>query len=184
MIVSPFLFITKNAKRCFPYTSRGFQKCSKRNTVHQSCPISLKNVNARIVRIVSFLIAISAFMFIVTHYVIFAYLIFADFILRIGRKEKYSLFYIIAAFIVKKLSLTPQWCDESPKRFAMYLGLVFSVMIVIACTFGWCKLAAAFAAILSVCAILETLFDFCIGCKLYFAIQFLKAGITHDRNFH
>ncbi len=151
--------------------------------MYQSCPISLRSVDAHIVRIVSFQIAMSTIAFLITQEGFFAYLICFDFILRALRKHMFSPFYMIANQIVAKWSIDPQWCDESPKRFALYLGLVLSLFLVFVFQSGFHLLAITASVVLFTCAMLETLFDFCIGCKLYFVIQFFKTGIKYDRNF-
>lgn len=151
--------------------------------MYQSCPISLKNIDANIVRIVSFQIAMSIVAFLITKEDFFVYLICLDFIFRVLRKENLSPFFTIANQIVSRWGIGPRWCDESPKRFALYLGLALCIFLVLALQSGFYILAIASSGILFVCAMLETLFDFCIGCKLYFAIQLLRTGFKYDRNF-
>jgi hypothetical protein len=43
-------------------------------------------------------------------------------------------------------------------------------------------LATIISIVLLFCALLESLFDFCIGCKIYYAIQMGKGFFNNGRN--
>ncbi|MFT7824673.1 MAG: DUF4395 domain-containing protein [Sulfurimonas sp.] len=107
-----------------------------------------------------------------------------DFTFRVIRRSEFSPFQRISQLILKVWVIIPAFCDESPKRFALYLGWIILLVLQVVAMLGWHSIAAAVAAILLFCAILETLFDFCIGCKIYYVIQLLKAGIRYDRHFN
>jgi hypothetical protein len=47
---------------------------------------------------------------------------------------------------------------------------------------GFTTFSTMVAVILLICTLLETLFDFCIGCKLYYVIQIGKGLLGNDRN--
>jgi len=54
--------------------------------------------------------------------------------------------------------------------------LFTTVVIAALALFGFLKTATFVALVLIVCAFLEVLFDFCIGCKLYYALQLSTHG--------
>ena len=147
-----------------------------------SCPISTRRVDSNMVRVISFQVALFTILFLVSQESIFALVLVFDFFMRAVRQLNFSPFQIVGSFVLKGWGIAPKLCDESPKRFALYLGLVTSLFIVIFYYAGFTTFATSIAIILLICALLETLFDFCIGCKLYYAIQIGKGLLTNDRN--
>lgn len=147
-----------------------------------SCPISTRRVDSNMVRIISFQVALFTMIFLVSQESFFVLLILFDFFMRAIRQSNFSPFQIVGTFVLKGWGIAPKLCDESPKRFALYLGLVTSLFVVIFYVAGFTTFAAWIAIILLICALLETLFDFCIGCKIYYAIQIGKGLLANDRN--
>jgi len=136
-----------------------------------SCPISQRRVDTQIVRAISVLISITAVLFLLTSNIFLAYLLLIDFSLRLFRKNEFSPFFQLSLAILRAFNIQPRMSDEAPKRFALYLGWAMSLMIVSFVAFGAATYATLFIAILFVCATLEMLFEFCVGCKVY---QYLK----------
>jgi len=134
-----------------------------------SCPISNKRIDTNLVRVISFQVLLFTVLFSVTHSLLFVFVILFDFMMRVFRKEKVSPFYVTATFILKHWNTVPRYSDESPKRFALYLG---TAAITVFALFGFIKVAIFVALILIICTFLEVLFDFCIGV------------MKHDRNFN
>ncbi len=147
-----------------------------------SCPISTRRIDANMVRMISFQVELFTFIFLITQESSFAWIILFDFLMRALRFSAFSPFQMIGKFVLKGWGVAPRLCDESPKRFALYLGLVTSLFIVLFYFAGFTLFATLLAVILLICALLETLFDFCIGCKLYYAIQIGKGLLGNDRN--
>ena len=147
-----------------------------------SCPISTRRVDSNMVRVISFQVALFTTIFLITQESFFALVLLFDFLMRALRFTNFSPFQIVGNFIISGWGLAPKLCDESPKRFALFLGLITSLFLVLFYVAGFTKLATAIAVILLFCALLETLFDFCIGCKIYYAIQIGKGLLTNDRN--
>jgi len=148
-----------------------------------SCPISNRRIDSHLVRLISLQVLVWSLFFIVTQSLFFTLVILFDFTVRLVRKESYSPFTQVGKFILKQWSALPRYTDESPKRFALYLGFVMGVITPLFALFGWSPAAVAVASVLMICAFIEVLFDFCIGCKIYYAIQLFKV-IKYDRNFH
>jgi hypothetical protein len=113
------------------------------------------------------------------------YLLFYDFSVRALRKEEMSPFYLIATLTSKGFNISPKMSDEAPKRFAIYLGVVSSFVLVAGSIAGLNFMVTMASSVIVFCALLEGLFDFCVGCKIYYAIQVLKASFKYnDRNFN
>jgi hypothetical protein len=159
-----------------------FYFVKKENSMTQACPISLRRVDANMVRIVSFQVALFTIILLITKESAFAFVLLFDFTMRALRKSYFSPFYLVAKFILDGWGIAPKLCDESPKRFALYLGLVTSLFLVLFYAAGFTLFATTITIVLLICALLETLFDFCIGCKIYYAIQLGKGLIKYGRN--
>lgn len=140
-----------------------------------TCPISTRRVDVNMLRVISFQVALFTVVLVFTEEIFYALILLFDFFMRTIRKSNLSPFYIVGKLILTSLDVAPKLSDESPKRFALYLGLVVSLLLVVLFAAGLSTFAAVVAVILFVCAFLETLFDFCIGCKIYYAIQLAKA---------
>ena len=150
-------------------------------TILASCPISTRRVDANIVRAISFQVALFAVILLFTQEIFFAFLLFFDFTVRTLRLSKFSPFYFIAEFILSGWGVAPKLCDESPKRFALYMGLVISLVMAVLFAAGVSTIATFIAVILLLCALLETAFDFCIGCKIYYALNVTKGVWENGR---
>ncbi len=149
-----------------------------------SCPISSRRVDSNMVRIISFQVALFTVVILVTQELFFALVLLFDFLMRTVRKPNLSPFYVIGKFILEGWNIAPKLCDESPKRFALCMGLVISMILVLLFAAGFPIISTVIAFILLVCALLETLFDFCIGCKIYYVIQIIKGSLRNDRNLY
>jgi hypothetical protein len=141
-------------------------------------------VDANMARMISSQVALFAALFLFTQINLFLFIIIFDFIVRAFRKSELSLFSMSAKIILSVLGAAPRPCDESPKRFALYLGLGTALAALGLFSTGFVAAAAVIAVILLSCALLEALFDFCIGCRIYYAIQLTKAKFSNDRNFN
>ena len=139
-----------------------------------SCPISTRRVDSNMVRVISFQVALFAVILLFTQESIFALILLFDFFMRTLRQPNFRPFHIVGTFVLIGWGIAPNFCDESPKRFALYLGLVASLFLAVSYLAGFTTFATIIAVILLLCALLETLFDFCIGCKIYYALQIMN----------
>jgi len=135
------------------------------------------------VRMISFQVVLFTALFFLTQSGLFLFIVLFDFMVRALRKPEFSLFSLTAKFFLSACGIAPKPCDESPKRFALYLGLGTVFFALLLHGFGFEMASYAVAGILLTCALLEVLFDFCIGCRIYYALQFFKV-IRYDRNFN
>ena len=147
-----------------------------------TCPISTRRVDSNMVRLISFQVALFTVILLITQESAFALILLFDFFMRTIRQQNLSPFYLVGKFILSGWGVAPKLCDESPKRFALYLGLVISLFLVVFYVAGFTEFATIISAILLICALMETLFDFCIGCKIYYAIQIMNAMKENRRS--
>lgn len=143
----------------------------------ETCPISIHRIDANFVRFVAFEVLMIGLLLLVTEHLFFSFLLLFDFSMRTFKINKLSPFANIAKLIIHCLDIKPKFCDEAPKRFSLYLGLGIVVFLTLFLTFGYTKVAAVLVVSLLICAFLESAFDYCIGCKIYYYIQyFIRLG--------
>ncbi len=149
-----------------------------------SCPISIRRVDTNMVRIISFQVVLFTLALLFTQEKTFALILLFDFSVRALRMTGLSPFHTVGKFMLNGWGAEPKFCDESPKRFALYLGLFTSLLLTLFVISGELEIVTFIALILLTCALLETLFDFCIGCKIYYVLQIIKGSIHNDRNLY
>jgi hypothetical protein len=138
-----------------------------------TCPISFNRVDANFVRIIAAQVISIALLLIFTQELIFALILFFDFSVRILNVKQFSILAYIAQFIIKNFKIEVQLCDEAPKRFALYLGIIIITLFTIFYFFQLNIIASILVSILVFCAFLEAIFDYCVGCKIYHLFQYI-----------
>lgn len=90
-----------------------------------------------------------------------------DFIIRGLIKPKYSPLATLARGIVSGLKLPREMVDAAPKIFAARIGVIFSTSATILLTFDLLYAALGVLTVLLACAVMESVFSFCLGCWMY-----------------
>ena len=148
----------------------------------QTCPISTKRVDSHMVRVISAQVALFSALLLLSGELFFAAILVYDYMVRALHQNFLSPFHIIGTCFLKTFAIEPALTDEAPKRFALFLGLTSSAALFTAYLLNLAILGPVIAVILIICALLETLFDYCIGCKLYYVIDIVKGFFKHARN--
>ena len=139
----------------------------------QSCPISLSRIDTHLVRIIALQVIALAFLLLWTEEILFSLILLFDFLVRTLNLKKLSPLANVAKIIIQTFDIKPKLCDEAPKRFALYLGLSIIGFFTLLLLFGFLKTAMMMVSVLILCAFLEATFDYCIGCKIYYYLQFI-----------
>jgi hypothetical protein len=145
-------------------------------TISNSCPISGEKGNETVIRITALLVVLitsAAFFFNNPFLLLF---LCVDFFLRASKNEQLSVLRWTATYISDTLNLPIRPTDLAPKRFAAWIGFVFSLLLILL-NLAEFKLAFYFvSSVLIFCAFLESVFSFCVGCVVYQFIQRLKTA--------
>lgn len=142
--------------------------------MHLSCPISAERINENVVRIIAFMVAIIAICCIsFSNYWAIFFLAF-DFGIRAFTIGKLSLLKFLAIKISKAMNQNPKMTDLAPKKFAATMGFIFCLLITATFIFDFTTAAIVLISIMTVFALLESLFAVCIGCYFYTFLQILK----------
>jgi hypothetical protein len=154
-----------------------------------SCPISGEQRDNNTVRFVAgftTIIAIAALL--VANMVdtlpaaVITGLLAIDFIIRAFFKPKYSPLATLARGTTSALNLDKVMVDSAPKVFAARIGVLFSVTSTILFALGLQLPGSIVLDILIVCAFLESVLSFCLGCWFY-ALLPKKVGNVLSKSF-
>lgn len=140
----------------------------------QACPISFKQVDENVARINALLSAFSVVLFLVTSYKFIIVFLAIDFFIRGFIDPLYSFTTAISKTILRMFNSKPKLIDGSPKIFAAKLGFIFSLLILSFSFTAYHAIAYVIGIMLIAFAILEGLFSFCVGCKIYSIIEKYK----------
>lgn len=129
------------------------------------CPTDGVQIDETKVRMVAGLVLLTALTYLSTGWLALPVLLTIDFGLRGFELGKYSPFGTVAQALVKGLKLPYKATDQSPKRFAARIGLVFGLLI----TGLHLAQISPFlpTVVLTIFAALESLAGFCAGCHVY-----------------
>jgi hypothetical protein len=131
------------------------------------CPISDKKINERVARINAIFTVLLLVVFAFTRQWFIPGFLAIDFLMRSGNLSRYSPIGFSSRNIIQLLSLEELLINAGPKIFAARIGLVFSVVILLATLIGLITTALVFATILGIFSFLEAAFGICVACKLY-----------------
>lgn len=136
-----------------------------------NCPLTFKKIESHISRLSSFLVSALIITYLATSNVYILYFIFIDFLVRLYMNKSYSLIFLLAKMMKNVLALKDSFCDGGAKRLAAYFGLLFVSLLIATHYLDQWLVSLGIAAIFLLCSLLDVLFDFCIGCKIYYLIK-------------
>jgi hypothetical protein len=137
-----------------------------------TCPISEEKINENVARIMAFftILIVLAGVYFKSSIVLAALAI--DFYLRTFTSGKYSPLKYISKRFSNYLGVSPKMVDTAPKKFAAGIGFLFTLSISGLLLFNHYMAANSLAAVLIICAGLESFKGFCVGCIIYTYIVF------------
>jgi hypothetical protein len=139
-----------------------------------NCPVDHVTINENRARLVAFFVLIlAAGCFIITNWVISAVLL-VDFTLRSFNLNIYSPLAIISGQLIKLFKIKNKPVDRAPKRFAAFIGMIFTTVITLTLLAGLITTAKVATIILMIFAALESLAGFCAGCHVYSYLKRFK----------
>lgn len=132
-----------------------------------NCPVDFVSVNEYRVRWTALLVLAFTVGYILSGYWILPAFLAVDFFLRAVRLETYSPLGQLGGVLVKAFGSGIKPVDRAPKRFAAWIGWLFSMIITVLYIAGAPSISFILADILCVFAFLEAAFGFCAGCRVY-----------------
>ncbi len=136
------------------------------------CPLSKKTIDEHASQLVGiFVLILLASSYFFTNYILWFLLL--DFLAR-SVNARYSILARLSRKILDLLNIKPKPIGAAPKRFAARMGLLFVIILLsllsINCLVGYQITFILFSVAVS----LEAFFKFCIGCKIYTLLSYLK----------
>jgi hypothetical protein len=131
------------------------------------CPINGEKINEPTVRTVAGIVVILSAVGIYFHLTFIFLFLGYDFFVRGFYKKEYSVLRFLAIQITNLFNFNEKLIDAAPKRFAAKIGVFFSITILMLLLLHYFYLASIISFILIVCAILESVFAYCLGCQFY-----------------
>jgi hypothetical protein len=107
----------------------------------------------------------------ITFNIFILYFLFFDFMMRVFCKKEYSPLFHIASALKKIFRLKNKLTDGGAKRLAGYFGLFFILTLIAANNLNMYIFSLIVSVIFLFCAFLESFFNYCLGCKIYFIIK-------------
>jgi len=142
-----------------------------------SCPISDKQLNEKSIRIGAGLVLLLAVSAIVFHNIWIVIILTADFFIRGFTRCPISPVSFLSKLIGKILLFEPNWVNAGPKIFATKIGFLFCLAVSILYFKNLYLPGDIVAAVLCVCAGLESFFSVCLGCHFYTIMLNLKRSV-------
>jgi len=132
-----------------------------------SCPIDDSRVNKYLVRYYAWVSFGLLVLLLLTGKKIFLYVLAADYILRATGGIKKGLFCMPINKFIRSRRLPEVTVNALPKRFAVKVGLTFSLLLVFSSWFGWHGLYRLTLLLFLIAVGLDAFFDYCLACKFY-----------------
>lgn len=131
-----------------------------------TCPFSLHSLDENNARLQALFVIFASVALFMTYSWIFALIMCGDFILK-SIDPKLSVLSFCGKKVLQFFDIPPKKTNAGPKIFAAKIGATLMALICVSILFHLFTLVTILLGILFVCAFLEAVFSFCLGCVLY-----------------
>ena len=131
------------------------------------CPITDKRIDEHVSRINAFITVLAVGLFIFFHLWEVLAFISIDFTIRGFFDSKYSPVCLLSKKVVDIFHLEGKVINAGPKLFAAQVGMVLSITSLILFFIHDNTVSMAVASVLGLFSFLESVFGYCVACKLY-----------------
>ena len=131
------------------------------------CPISSENIDSNASRLTVFLNVLLMSGFLITLNPVFISIVAIDYFLRAALDIKYSPIRYVASRAVNAMNLQKKQINLAQKIFASRLGFLCAISSLILILLGYSTASTIIATLLMCLAILDSVFNFCVGCLIY-----------------
>jgi hypothetical protein len=134
----------------------------------QVCPLLFRQIDGTIARLNTISVSAVLVLFLLTAEPLLMLFLAVDFMIRLYGRKPFSPVYQVSSALKKFFGLQTVMVDAGAKRLAGHFGLVFVAFTLVAYFLQLPLLMYAAAAVFLFCLMLELVFGYCIGCKIYF----------------
>jgi len=136
-----------------------------------SCPLSFESVDSNVSRFNSLLVSSLLVSYLYTFNVVIVYFLLFEFGMRFFCKKEVTILYKIAKGIKTVLKLEDKFTDSGAKRLAGYFAILFLLLLVVGSNLNLYAFSYIVGGVFLLCSMLDALFNFCVGCKIYHIIK-------------
>lgn len=134
----------------------------------QSCPLAFRQIDGTIARINALSVFILLLLSVYLPEPLILLVIGIDFMIRLYGNRRFSPVFQVSTLLKRVLGLKSEMVDAGAKRLAAHFGLFFVFAALVSDLAGLSAVMYAIVAVFLFCLLLELLFGYCIGCKIYF----------------
>ncbi len=140
-----------------------------------TCPLAFRQIDGTIVRLnaVSLSLILAAYLF--SGQIAFIYILGVDLLIRLFINKELSPINRISTLVKALIRAKTNNTDAGAKRLAAYFALGFSWTIIALHSTGLIMEAKVLSSVFILFSSLEALFNFCVGCKIYFLYKRITA---------
>ena len=131
------------------------------------CPISNKKIDGNINRLAVFIDVLLLVGYLFTGSPYFVAIIVFDYSIKAFDLAKYSPLNWIATKIAKIINLPTKLVDQAPKLFAVRVGLLTSLIVMILYLIGLQTVSIIFSVVLLTFTTMDSVLNICVGCLIY-----------------
>jgi len=131
------------------------------------CPISFERIDTHALRLSGGLLFIFTLLFLSENSIIWLLPVVLELAIRAIFSAKYAPMFVLSKMVINILKIRPQLEDAAPKKFAVRVGFLMAVSILLFYLLGVDDFATFISIILLLCIGLEVIFKFCVGCVMY-----------------
>ena len=133
-----------------------------------TCPITFRQIDGTIVRLNAFSLSLMLAAYLASGQIAFIFILGIDLIVRLFINKELSPINQISKMMKRLIRAKTNNTDAGAKRLASYFALGFSWTIIALHSSGLVAEAMMLSAVFILFASLEVLFNYCVGCKIYF----------------
>ncbi len=130
------------------------------------CPVSSQRISRYVVRLTGLMVAGMIALYLLTGNIVFIITILIDYSIRAFTNLPYSPLSWLAMQIVRQTNWPPKMIDKAPKIFAARVGWLFALATAVS-YFIYPPASLIVGATLMSFTVLESVFNFCVGCVVY-----------------
>jgi hypothetical protein len=134
----------------------------------QVCPLIFRQIDGTVARLNTVTVSVVLIIFLMTADPLWLLFLAIDFMIRLYGRKSFSPVYQVSSVLKKLLGLQTVMTDAGAKRLAGHFGLAFVLFTLTAYFLQLPLVMYAAAVIFLFCLVLELVFGYCIGCKIYF----------------
>lgn len=137
----------------------------------KSCPIALRTIDNTISRLNAMSIALLIILFLLSQSSYWLLLLIYDFSVRLFGDKRLSFSQQISLFLQKRFELKKDPVDAGAKRVAAFMGLFMAFLLLVLNYFNLEMALYIVGAFFLLCAGMEFLVSFCLGCEVYYIFK-------------